>query len=104
MKDYRFYQHRLGFVLICICVLGLIVFDIQGCRSGSAQDRVKTESTFEFQTKDDLQRELESLYWSVQQSRLTTGSSEARAQFAQVQVEILKEIRLLRFGELIVNE
>ena len=104
MKDYKFYQHRLGFVLICICVLGLIVFDIQGCRSGSAQDRVKTQSTFAFQTKEDLQRELESLHASVKQSRLTNRSPEARAQFAQVELEILREIRLLRFGELVVNE
>ena len=104
MKDYRFYQYRLGVVLICVCVLGLIVFDIQGCRSGSAQAPVKAQSTFAFQTKDDLQRELEHLYASVKQSRLTTGSSEASAQYAQVQLEILREIRLLRFGELVVNE
>ena len=104
MKNYGFYQHRLRFVLIGICVLGLIVLDIQGCPSGSAQDPVKTQSTFEFQTKDDLQRELEHLYSAVQQSRLTAGVWEAQAQYAQVQLEILREIRLLRFGELVVNE
>ena len=104
MKDYGFHQHRLGFVVICICVLGLIVWGIQGCRSGSAQDLVQTQSTFDFQTKDDLQRELESLYFSVKEARLITGSPEARGQHAQVQLGILREIRVLRFGELVVNE
>ena len=104
MKNYRFYQHRLGFILIGTCVLGLIVLDIQGCRSGSAQAPVKTQSTFEFQTKYDLQRELEHLYSDVKQSRLTAGTSEVKAQYAQIQLEILREIRLLRFGELVVKE
>ena len=104
MKDYRFYQYRLGFVLICICVLGLIVFDIQGCSSGSAQTPAKAQSTFAFQTKDDLQRELEHLHASVKKGRLKTLTSELRVQYAQIELEILKEIRLLRFGELVVNE
>lgn len=104
MKNYGIYQHRLGFVLICICILGLIVLDIQGCHSGSAEDHIKAQSTFELQTKDDLQRELEHLYRAVKQTRLTTGTLEVRVQYAQIQLEILKEIRLLRFGELVVNE
>lgn len=104
MKNYRFYQHRLGFVLICACILGLIVLDIQGCRSGSAQDPIKTQSTLAFQTEDDLQRELENLYANVKQDRLIAGIWEAKAQYAQVQLEILREIRLLRFGELVVSE
>ena len=102
MKDYGFHQHRLGFVVICLYVLGLIVLGIQGCHSGSAQDLVQTQSTFAFQTKDDLQRELESLYTNVKQTRTLT--SELKVQYAQVQLEILREIRLLRFGELVVSE
>lgn len=102
MKGYGFHPHRLGFVVICICVLGLLILGIQGCRSGSAQDLVQTQSTFEFQTKDDLQRELESLYTSVKQTRMHT--SELKGQYAQIQLEILREIRLLRFGELVVSE
>lgn len=88
MKDYGFHQHGLGFVVICICVLGLIVLGIQGCRSGSAQDLVQAQSTFEFQTKDDLQRELKNLYASVKQTRTLT--SELKGRYAQVQLEILR--------------
>ena len=104
MKNHGFYQHRLRFVLIGICVLGLIVLDIQVYRSGSAEDLVETQSTFEFQTKDDLQRELEHLYSAVKQSRLTAGVGEVKAQYSQIQLKILREIRLLRFGELVVSE